>query len=85
MRYHKIRTYRRASAHAPSAHGKTATAESFSGTVPIYAAPSDRAAVVGSAPCGAQFVVLGRQAGWHAVRYDQCQGYVPNAKIVLNY
>lgn len=66
-------------------HGATATAESRSGVVAIHASPSPRAPVVGSAPCGAKLLVLGRQAGWHAVRYDRCQGFVSGEEIVLNY
>ncbi|MGO5096962.1 SH3 domain-containing protein [Agathobaculum sp. LCP25S3_E8] len=66
-------------------HGTTATAESHSGVVSIYAKPSSHAAIVGSVPCGAQLVVLGRQADWHAVRYGPCQGFVSGDTIVLNY
>ena len=66
-------------------HGQTATAEPVSGNVPIHAAPSPQSPIVGSAPCGAQLLVLGGKSGWRAVRYDQCQGYVLNEKIVLNY
>lgn len=84
MRYH---TYARSSPQ-PSGkhpHGTTATAESRSGLVSIYAKPSSRAECVGSVPCGAQLVVLGRQADWHAVRYGPCQGFVSDDTIVLNY
>lgn len=84
MRYH---TYSPASPQ-PSGkhlHGTTATAESRSGLVSIYAKPSPSAAIVGHAPCGAQLVVLGRQAEWHAVRYGPCQGFVSGDSIVLNY
>lgn len=84
MRYH---TYSPTSAH-PSGkhpHGTTATVESHSGLVSIYAKPSSHAEIVGSAPCGAQLVVVGRQAEWHAVRYGPCQGFVSGDSIVLNY
>ena len=66
-------------------HGATATAESLTGTVAIHASPSSHAPVVGRAPCGAPLLVIGRQAGWHAVRYDNCQGFVSGEEIVLNY
>ena len=49
------------------------------------ASPSSHAPVVGRAPCGALLLVIGRQAGWHAVRYDNCQGFVSGEEIVLNY
>ena len=67
------------------AHGATATADSVSPVVDIHASPSSRAPVVGFAPCGAELLVLGRQAGWHAVRYEGCQGFVSGEEIVLNY
>ncbi|MGO5028527.1 hypothetical protein [Candidatus Agathobaculum pullicola] len=66
-------------------HGTTATAESLSGVISIYDKPSPHAAIVGSVPCGAQLMVLGRQANWHAVRYGPCQGFVSGDTIVLNY
>ena len=67
------------------AHGSTATADSFSSFIDIHASPSPHAPVGGRAPCGARRIVLGRQAGWHAVRYDGCQGFVSGEEIVLNY
>lgn len=87
MRSHPNDTYRPARTAAPPRppHGKTATAESRSGATPIHVAPSPNASIIGRAPCGAQLTVLGRLAGWHAVRYGPCQGYVANAEIVLNY
>lgn len=66
-------------------HGTTATVESDSSLVSIYAKPSSRSKVIGSAPCGAQLAVLGRQAEWHAVRYGPCQGFISGDSIVLNY
>lgn len=84
MRYH---TYSRTSPHSPGKHlhGTTATVESDSSIVSIYAKPSSRSEIIGSAPCGAQLAVLGRQAEWHAVRYGPCQGFVSRDSIVLNY
>lgn len=84
MRYH---TYSLTTPH-PSGkhlHGSTATVESDSGLASIYAKPSSHAEIIGSAPCGAQLIVLGRQAEWHAVRYGPCQGFVSGDSIVLNY
>ena len=84
MRYH---TYPSTSPHSSGKqlHGTTATAESRSGVISIYAKPSSRSEIIGSAPCGAQLAVLGRQAEWHAVRYGPCQGFVSGDSIVLNY
>lgn len=84
MRYH---TYPPPSPQPSSKHlhGTTATAESRSGVISIYAKPSSRSEIIGSAPCGAQLAVLGRQAEWHAVRYGPCQGFVSGDSIVLNY
>ncbi len=84
MRYD---TYSNTSPHSSGKHlhGTTATVESNSGLASIYAKPSSHAKIVGSAPCGAQLVVLGRQAEWHAVRYGPCQGFVSGDSIVLNY
>lgn len=87
MRYHRTLTYDRFPKQ-PSAkhmHGRTATAESLSGEVSIYAAPSSQAEIIGSAPCGACLQVLGRRADWHAIRYGQYLGYVSGDKIVLDY
>ncbi|WP_125114433.1 SH3 domain-containing protein [Agathobaculum sp. Marseille-P7918] len=86
MRYHRVLTYDRSLQHSGRPiHGRTATAESFSGDVSIYASPSSQAEVIGTAPCGACLQVLGRRADWHAIRYGQYLGYVPGDKIVLNY
>lgn len=87
MRYHRVLTYDCSLRQHPdrSIHGRTATAESFSGDVSIYAAPSSQAEIIGTAPCGACLQVLGRRANWHAIRYGHYLGYVPGDKIVLNY
>ena len=66
-------------------HGTTATVESDCSIVSIYAKPSSHSKVIGSAPCGAQLTVLGRQAEWHAVRYGPCHGFISGDSIVLNY
>lgn len=64
---------------------QTATVEVSEGNLNIRSAPTLSAAIVGSAPDGAQLSVYGQYNGWYAIQHEDIMGYVSSDYIVLNY
>lgn len=63
----------------------SATVDLNGGNLNIRSRPSLDASIVGTAPDGAQVLVLGVWNGWYVIRYNDIEGYARSEYITLNY